>query len=38
LLLRQVAGGAQFVQRHLFEILVGEAPGFGPSFRRHLRP
>ena len=38
LLLRQVTGGAQLVQWHLSEILVGEASGFGPSLRRHLSP
>jgi hypothetical protein len=26
-----MTSGAQFVERHLFEILIGQAPGFGSA-------
>ena len=38
LLLCQVAGRPQFVQRHPFYVLVGETSSFGPRFQRHPRP
>src|SRR5580658_8863054 len=38
LLLCQMPGCSQLVQRHLLEILVGESPSFGSCLGRHFRP